>query len=68
MVPTVVFSHPLIATCGMTEALAIAKYGMDNLKIYNITFVYLYYSKFDVDPSENQIQRCRLFVPAWMRL
>jgi glutathione reductase (NADPH) len=52
MVPTVVFSHPPIGTCGLTEAQAVAKYGKDNLKIYNSTFVNLYYSMFDVEPSD----------------
>ena len=32
-VPTVVFSHPTIGTCGLTEADAVAKYGADNLKV-----------------------------------
>jgi glutathione reductase (NADPH) len=32
-VPTVVFSHPVIATCGLTEDQAVAKYGSDNVKV-----------------------------------
>ena len=31
-VPTVVFSHPTIATCGLTEAQATEQFGADNLK------------------------------------
>ena len=32
-VPTVVFSHPPIGVCGLTEDQAIAKYGVDNIKV-----------------------------------
>lgn len=45
-VPTVVFSHPPIGTCGMTEDQAICKYGKDNIKIYNSSFVNLWYGPF----------------------
>jgi len=51
-VPTVVFSHPPIGTIGLTEPQAIAKYGEDNLKIYKSTFVNLFYSMFNMEPSE----------------
>lgn len=51
-VPTVVFSHPTIGTIGLTEPQAIAKYGEENLKIYKSTFVNLYYSMFNLEPSE----------------
>merc|ERR1719223_2403581 len=33
-VPTVVFSHPVIGTCGLTEPEAVAKYGKENIKVY----------------------------------
>jgi len=45
-VPTVVFSHPPIGTCGLTEEQAVKKYGAENLKIYNSSFVNLYYGTF----------------------
>ena len=32
-VPTVVFSHPPIGVCGLTEAQAVEKYGLDNIKV-----------------------------------
>ena len=51
-VPTVVFSHPTIGTVGMTEPDAIQKYGANNLTIYRSTFVNLYYSMFNLEPSE----------------
>jgi glutathione reductase (NADPH) len=36
----------------MTEPEAVQKYGKDNLKIYKSTFVNLYYSMFNMEPSE----------------
>uniref|UniRef100_A0A8C4R4P8 Glutathione reductase, mitochondrial n=2 Tax=Eptatretus burgeri TaxID=7764 RepID=A0A8C4R4P8_EPTBU len=42
-IPTVVFSHPPIATIGLTEAEAEAKYGQ-NTKVYHSTFTPLYYA------------------------
>ncbi len=51
-VPTVVFSHPTIGTCGLTEPQAIDKYGQDNLKIYRSTFVNLHYSMYEMEPSD----------------
>ncbi|KAF4666306.1 hypothetical protein FOL47_004140 [Perkinsus chesapeaki] len=51
-IPTVVFAHPPIGTCGLTEAQAIQKYGKDNLKIYRSKFVNLYYGIFQVEPSD----------------
>ncbi len=46
MVPTVVFSHPVIGTIGYTEAAAIEKFGQDSIKVYNSSFVNLYYGSF----------------------
>ncbi|EEQ97120.1 glutathione reductase, putative, partial [Perkinsus marinus ATCC 50983] len=51
-IPTVVFAHPPIGTCGLTEAQAVEKYGKDNLKIYRSRFVNLYYGIFQVEPSD----------------
>eukprot|EP00598_Pedospumella_elongata_P004334 CAMPEP_0184978238 /NCGR_PEP_ID=MMETSP1098-20130426/8809_1 /TAXON_ID=89044 /ORGANISM="Spumella elongata, Strain CCAP 955/1" /LENGTH=479 /DNA_ID=CAMNT_0027501355 /DNA_START=77 /DNA_END=1516 /DNA_ORIENTATION=+ len=45
-VPTVVFSHPPIGVCGLTEDQAIAKYGADNIKVYNSGFVNLWYGSY----------------------
>ena len=42
LVATVVFSHPPIATQGLTEKEAIAEYGEDNIKVYTSTFTALY--------------------------
>lgn len=43
-VPSVVFSHPEAGSIGLTEAQAVAKYGQENLKIYNTKFIGMYYS------------------------
>ena len=51
-VPTVVFSHPTIGALGLTEPQAVEKYGRDNLKIYNSKFVNLFYSMYNLEPSE----------------
>lgn len=60
-VPTVVFSHPVIGTCGFTEAEAIDKFGSDNLKIYNSSFVNLHYGIFySGGPGDKPISRVKL--------
>lgn len=43
-VPSVVFSHPEVGSIGLTEPQAVEKYGRDNLKVYNTSFVAMYYS------------------------
>ncbi|TLS68920.1 glutathione-disulfide reductase [Photobacterium damselae] len=42
LVPTVVFSHPLIGTIGLTEPEAIAQYGAENVKVYKSGFTAMY--------------------------
>ncbi|XP_033637722.1 glutathione reductase, mitochondrial-like [Asterias rubens] len=44
LIPTVVFSHPPIGTIGLTQAEAEAKYGKDNLKIYQSSFNNMYFA------------------------
>jgi len=41
-VATVVFSHPVIGTVGLSEQEAIAEYGQENVKVYNSQFTALY--------------------------
>ncbi|MBL4941401.1 MAG: glutathione-disulfide reductase [Colwellia sp.] len=41
-IATVVFSHPVIGTVGLTESEAIAQYGADNISVYNSQFTALY--------------------------
>ncbi|CAI4225958.1 unnamed protein product [Auanema sp. JU1783] len=43
-IATVVFSHPLVGTVGLTEAEAIAKYGKDNVTLYKSKFNPMYYA------------------------
>mgnify|MGYP006133414941 CR=1 FL=1 len=41
-IATVVFSHPVIGTVGVTEKEAIEQYGEDNISVYNSQFTALY--------------------------
>ena len=41
-VATVVFSHPVIGSVGLTEEKAIAKYGAENFKVYKSSFTPMY--------------------------
>jgi len=41
-IATVVFSHPVIGTVGLTEAEAVEQYGEDNICVYNSQFTALY--------------------------
>lgn len=52
LVPTVVFSHPTIGTCGMTESKAIQKYGKDSIKVYKSRFPNLYYGIFSMESDD----------------
>ncbi len=41
-IPTVVFSHPVIGTMGLTESEAYSHYGKENVKIYTSSFTAMY--------------------------
>jgi len=41
-IATVVFSHPVIGTVGLSEKEAIEEYGIDNIKVYKSQFTALY--------------------------
>lgn len=43
-IPTVVFSDPPYASCGLTQEEAIKKYGKDDLEIYKTTFKNMYFA------------------------
>lgn len=42
LIPTVVFSHPPIGTCGLTEEEAKAEYGEDNITVYTSSFAAMF--------------------------
>ncbi|KAF4317860.1 hypothetical protein BBO99_00007410 [Phytophthora kernoviae] len=46
-IPTVIFSHPPIGTCGYTEPEAVEKFGQENIKTYSSKFVNLLHSMAD---------------------
>lgn len=43
-IATVVFSHPPIGTVGLTEAEAVARYGVDQVKVYQARFTPMYHA------------------------
>lgn len=43
-VPTAIFSHPEAGTIGLTEEEAIAKYGIDDIRIYKSKFNSMYFA------------------------
>lgn len=44
LVPTVIFTHPPIATIGITEEEALKRYGKDQLKVYRSRFTPMYFA------------------------
>ena len=50
-VPTVVFSHPPIGTCGLTEEQAKKAHGADKIKVYTSTFKNLWYGTYQMEPD-----------------
>eukprot|EP00614_Pseudopedinella_elastica_P010534 CAMPEP_0172609656 /NCGR_PEP_ID=MMETSP1068-20121228/29603_1 /TAXON_ID=35684 /ORGANISM="Pseudopedinella elastica, Strain CCMP716" /LENGTH=515 /DNA_ID=CAMNT_0013413219 /DNA_START=97 /DNA_END=1644 /DNA_ORIENTATION=+ len=52
MVPTVIFSHPTIGTCGLSEQDAKKMYGEDQIRVYTSTFVNLFYGPWQMEPSD----------------
>eukprot|EP01126_Amoeba_proteus_P040043 TRINITY_DN424_c0_g1_i1.p1 TRINITY_DN424_c0_g1~~TRINITY_DN424_c0_g1_i1.p1 ORF type:complete len:431 (+),score=90.42 TRINITY_DN424_c0_g1_i1:101-1294(+) len=44
LIPTVIFSHPPIGTCGLSEEEAVNLYGRDSVKIAKSTFTNMFYS------------------------
>ena len=63
-VPTVVFSHPPIGTCGLTEEEAKKAHGADNVKVYTSTFKNLWYGTYqmeaDAKPTTSMKMVCLL--------
>lgn len=50
--PTVVFSHPPMATCGLTEPDARAQYGDSTIKVYQSKFTNLFFGHWQVRKTE----------------
>lgn len=50
-VPTIVFSHPVIGTVGLTEKEARKAHGDDNIKVYTTTFTNLWYGPWTIEPD-----------------
>ncbi|KAF2235145.1 hypothetical protein EV356DRAFT_445574 [Viridothelium virens] len=48
-IPSVVFAHPEVGTIGLTEPAAREKFGDENVKCYNTTFMDLYFTMMDAD-------------------
>ncbi|MDH6365570.1 glutathione reductase (NADPH) [Enterococcus sp. PF1-24] len=44
LIPTVIFTHPAIATIGLSEKAAIAKYGQEQIKVYHSKFTPMYFA------------------------
>lgn len=43
-IATVIFSHPPIGLVGVTEAQAVEKHGLENVKVYKSKFTNMFYS------------------------
>lgn len=44
LIPTVVFTHPTIATIGLTEDSAVKKYGAEQIRVYQSSFTPMYFA------------------------
>ncbi|KFY61856.1 hypothetical protein V496_04842 [Pseudogymnoascus sp. VKM F-4515 (FW-2607)] len=57
-IPSVVFAHPEVGSIGLTESEAIAKYGKDDIKVYNTSFTAMYYAM--MEPEDKGPTRYKL--------
>ncbi len=72
-IPTVIFSHPPIGTVGLTEPEAVARFGADNVKIYQARFTPMYHAfttrkvktamKLVVAGAEEKVVGCHIIGP-----
>jgi glutathione reductase (NADPH) len=51
-VPTVIFSHPPVATCGYSEPEAVEKFGEDAVKTYTSRFANMWYGTWALDYAD----------------
>ncbi|CAM9116425.1 unnamed protein product [Ectocarpus sp. 12 AP-2014] len=61
-VPTVVFSHPPMATCGLTEPDARAEYGEGAVKVYQSKFTNLFFGHWQMPPEDKQKTAMKVIV------
>ncbi|CAN0006395.1 unnamed protein product, partial [Discosporangium mesarthrocarpum] len=61
-VPTVVFSHPVIGTCGLTEPEARKMYGEGNIRIYKSQFTNLFFGPWEIPPEDKQKTAMKVIV------
>ncbi|CAM9896773.1 unnamed protein product [Ectocarpus sp. 6 AP-2014] len=61
-VPTVVFSHPPMATCGLTEPDARAEYGEDAVKVYQSKFTNLFFGHWQMPPEDKEKTAMKVIV------
>lgn len=59
-IPSVVFSHPIVGSIGLTEPQAIELYGKENIKIYKTGFTAMYYAM--MDPEQKGPTNYKLIV------
>lgn len=52
LIPSVVFSHPPIGSVGLTEPEARARFGSDSIKIYETSFVNMYFTPLPAEWKE----------------
>ncbi|CAM9581788.1 unnamed protein product [Scytosiphon promiscuus] len=61
-VPTVVFSHPPMGTCGLTEPEARSTYGEDSVKVYQSKFTNLFFGHWQIPPEDKQKTAMKVIV------
>ena len=59
-VATVVFSHPPIGTCGLSEREAVAKFGKENVKVFPSGFTNMFFSPLPQDSPLRQSSKFKM--------
>ena len=52
LIPSVVFSHPPIGSVGLTEPEARGRFGSDSIKVYETSFINMYFTPLPVEFKE----------------